>query len=204
MEDKIIVIKQWLGSGSINIFGLPFSGKDTQGNILAEAFRGVMISSGDILRHDHGNKQIQQIMAEGGIIPSDLFEQIVLPFLSKSELNGKPLILSSVGRSEGEEQIIMDATENSGHPMKAVLVLNLSEQDVWDRYEEAKIEHDRGERSDDKAEALKRRLQEFHDKTVPVIRFYRQHRLLIEIDGTLSKDEVEQQIIDKLYELASE
>jgi adenylate kinase len=204
MEDKINVIKRWLESGSINIFGLPFSGKDTQGNMLAEAFGGVMISSGDILRHDHGNAQIQQIMAEGGIIPSELFEKIVLPFLSKPDLVDKPLILSSVGRSEGEEQIIMDATENSGHPMKAVLVLNLSEQDVWDRYEEAKIEHDRGDRSDDKAEALKHRLQEFEDKTVPVIRFYRQHRLLIEIDGNLPKDKVEQQIIDKLYELASE
>jgi adenylate kinase len=186
--------------------GLPFSGKDTQGShAWQKYFGGLMISSGDILRHDHGNTlKSKQIMAEGGIIPSELFEKIVLPFLSKPDLVDKPLILSSVGRSEGEEQIIMDATENSGHPMKAVLVLNLSEQDVWDRYEEAKIEHDRGDRSDDKAEALKHRLQEFEDKTVPVIRFYRQHRLLIEIDGNLPKDKVEQQIIDKLYELASE
>lgn len=204
MDENIKVIKKWLGSGSINIFGLPFSGKDTQGNVLAEAFGGVMISSGDILRHDHGNKQIQQIMAEGGIIPSELFEQIVLPFLSKPDLNDKPLILSSVGRSEGEEQIIMDATENSGHPLKAVIILNLSEEDVWNRYEEAKIEHDRGERSDDKAEALKHRLQEFQDKTTPVIRFYRQHRLLIEVDGTRHKDEVTKQIFEKLHELAIE
>ena len=29
MEEKITVIKQWLGTGSINVFGLPFSGKDT-------------------------------------------------------------------------------------------------------------------------------------------------------------------------------
>jgi adenylate kinase family enzyme len=78
-----------LGNGSINIFGMPFSGKDTQGSILAEYFGGVMISSGDILRHDHGNKQIQEIMAEGGIIPSELFEQIVLPFLSKIRIERK-------------------------------------------------------------------------------------------------------------------
>lgn len=66
MDDKKLIIKNWLGNGSINIFGMPFSGKDTQGAILAEHFGGVMISSGDILRHDHGNQQIQQIMAEGG------------------------------------------------------------------------------------------------------------------------------------------
>jgi len=204
MDENINVIKRWLGSGSINIFGLPFSGKDTQGNILATTFAGVMLSSGDILRHDHGNKQIQQIMAEGGIIPSELFEQIVLPYLSRSEIAGKPLILSSVGRSEGEERIIMNATENSNHPTKAVIVLNLSEKDVWDRYEASKLEHDRGDRSDDKKTALMHRLEEFQNKTLPVIRFYRQHRLLIEIDGAQHKDEVTKQIFEKLHELATE
>lgn len=204
MEDKINTIKTWLENGSINIFGMPFSGKDTQGAILAEDFNGVMISSGDILRHDHGNKQVQEIMAEGGIIPSELFEQIVLPFLSRPELNGKPLVLSSVGRSEGEEPIIMEATENSGHPTKAVIILNLSEEDVWKRFEESKIENDRGDRSDDKKEALTHRLQEFQNKTMPVIRYYRQQRLLIEVDGILSKDKVTESIIDKLYELATE
>ncbi len=183
---------------------MPFSGKDTQGAILAEDFNGVMISSGDILRHDHGNKQVQEIMAEGGIIPSELFEQIVLPFLSRPELNGKPLVLSSVGRSEGEEPIIREATENSGHPTKAVIILNLSEEDVWKRFEESKIENDRGDRSDDKKEALTHRLQEFQNKTMPVIRYYRQQRLLIEVDGILSKDKVTESIIDKLYELATE
>ena len=37
MEAKIAKIKTWLGTGSINIFGLPMSGKDTQGIKLAEA-----------------------------------------------------------------------------------------------------------------------------------------------------------------------
>ena len=38
-EEKINTIKSWLGTGSINIFGLPMSGKDTQGLRLAEALR---------------------------------------------------------------------------------------------------------------------------------------------------------------------
>ena len=204
MEKSVEIIKLWLGQGSINIFGLPFSGKDTQGAILADLFGGVMISSGDILRHDHGNKEVEKIMAEGGIIPSSLFEQIVLPYLSKPELQGKPLILSSVGRSEGEEPIIMQATEDSGHPTKAVIILKLDEDEVWKRFEESKLEHDRGDRSDDKKEALSHRLQEFQDKTVPVIRYYRQQRILIEIDGKMTKEHVSEQILTKLHELATE
>ena len=36
MDQKITLIKNWIGTGSINVFGLPFSGKDTVGVRLAE------------------------------------------------------------------------------------------------------------------------------------------------------------------------
>ena len=50
MEEKIQKIKEWLGTGSINIFGLPMSGKDTQGIRLAEAIGAKFLSSGMIIR----------------------------------------------------------------------------------------------------------------------------------------------------------
>ena len=45
-QQKILTIKQWLGTGSINIFGLPMSGKDTVGVKLAEFLGGKFLSSG--------------------------------------------------------------------------------------------------------------------------------------------------------------
>ena len=50
MDDRIKTIKDWLGTGSINIFGLPMSGKDTQGIKLAEALGAKFLSSGMIIR----------------------------------------------------------------------------------------------------------------------------------------------------------
>ena len=50
MEEKIAKIKEWLGTGSINIFGLPMSGKDTVGIRLAEALGARFLSSGIIIR----------------------------------------------------------------------------------------------------------------------------------------------------------
>ncbi len=79
MNNQQKTISDWLKTGSINIFGLPFAGKDTQGKILAEMFNGVVISGGDILRSNKDNQELQQIMASGQIIPSDLWEQIVVP-----------------------------------------------------------------------------------------------------------------------------
>jgi len=198
MNKQTQKINHWLGSGSINIFGLPFSGKDTQASIIAKIFNSVMISSGDILRHDHGNKKIQEIMASGGIIPSSLFEEIVLPFLSRGELRNRSLVLSSVGRAKGEESIILHATASSGHPTKAVIFLNMPESEVWQRFDEAQELHDRGNRDDDKKSAIEKRLQEFRAKTLPVINYYEKAGLLIKIDGTKSKESVTKSILDQI------
>lgn len=195
-------IAQWLGNGSLNIFGRPFAGKDTQGNILAEFFDGVLLSSGDILRHDHGNKRVQEIMAVGGIIPSELFAEIVVPYLSRPELEGKPLILSEVGRVHGEAEVILQATQQTGHPTKAVITLQLSDEEVWRRFDASQLENDRGERADDKREVLQTRLDAYREKVLPVIEYYRTLGLLIEVDGSQPKDAVTKDIIDGLSRFA--
>ncbi|HMT19162.1 MAG TPA: nucleoside monophosphate kinase [Candidatus Saccharibacteria bacterium] len=193
-------IEEWLGTGSINIFGLPFAGKDTQGSMLAEAFNGVLISSGDILRHDHGNQKVHDLMAAGAIIPSELFLEIVIPYLSRSELQGRPLILSEVGRVQGEAEATLEATKQSGHETKVVFFLNMPEQEVWRRFDASQQSHDRGPREDDNRNVLQNRLNRFREKVLPVIEFYRNSGLLVEIDGSLEKSLVTGQILRGLYD----
>ena len=199
---KIDQIKQWLGSGAINIFGRPFSGKDTQGETLAELLGGTMISSGDVLRHDHGNSEVQRIMAEGGIIPSDLFEEIVVPYLSRDEFANKPLILSEVGRVDGEQHMILRATDASNHHQKAVVLLKLSDEEVFRRFDAAQKDHDRGDRDDDRREVLQNRLDKYESMVKPVIEFYREAGQLIEVDGALPKETVTAEIVEKLHQLS--
>lgn len=202
MEQKIKIVSNWLGAGSINIFGLPFSGKDTQGRDLADLFNGHLIAGGDILRSYHDQAKIKELMSTGELFPTDFYLSIVLPYLSRPEFEGSPLILSSIGRMHGEEPVVMRAASESGHDIKAVVYLNMTEDDVWKRFEAAKTLHDRGDRTDDKQEILKNRLAEFRDKTAPVIEYYRDEGLLIEVDDTLSQEQVLQEIIDGLYAVA--
>lgn len=197
MEEHISSVKQWLGTGSINIFGLPFAGKDTQGKKLAELLSGSLISGGDILRHTT-NQKVLDIMAAGGIIPSDLFEEIVIPFFSRSDLVGKPLILSEVGRMLGEEQVILRATQQTGHTTKAVVLLSLDDDEVWRRFDASQITHDRGNRADDNKNVLQNRLDKFHSKVEPVLDVYRSLGLLIAIDGSLKPEQVTQEIFEQL------
>jgi len=196
-------IANWLNTGSVNVFGRPFSGKDTQGKKLAEMFDGTLLGGGDILRGSDIPPQIKAAMKTGKLIPTKDYIDIVLPFLSKPEFSNQPLILSSVGRWIGEEEGVMQAAKESGHPIKAVIYLNISEQTVHDRWQALHELNDRGERHDDTPEILDIRLQEFREKTLPVIEKYRELGLLIDIDGDQTPEQVYEDIQTALANLVS-
>lgn len=204
MEEKISIIKSWLGTGSINIFGLPMSGKDTQGLKLAELLNAKFLSSGLIIR-EMEKEQHKNYSNTGELIPTDIFYQWVLPYFSRPDLAESPLILSSIGRWFGEEDEVMSAATNAGHEIKAVVLLNISEADVEKRFDAAKILNDRGERSDDKdLQIFRTRLEEFREKTMPVLQHYLSLGLLIEVNGDQSRDAVTTELVEKLYKKALE
>ncbi len=205
MDDraKIDVIKKWLGTGAIDIFGRPFAGKDAQGKRLAQLFGGNLVGGGEILRGRAIPRRAKEYMSTGRLTPSDDYLKIVLPYLSQSYLDDKPLILSSVGRWHGEEAAVLESLEKSGHPLKAVVYLDISTNESHSRWLAREINNDRSDRYDDTEEALNIRFAEFQDKTMPILDYYRNLGLLLEIDGKGPRNEITELIINTLYKLAS-
>ncbi|MDO5451772.1 MAG: nucleoside monophosphate kinase [Candidatus Saccharibacteria bacterium] len=204
MEDKLTTIKQWLGTGSINIFGLPMSGKDTQGIRLAEALGAKFLSSGIIIR-DMETKTRKSYTKHGDLAPTDIFYKWVLPYFERPDLFEYPLVLSSIGRWHGEEEQVISVAAGAGHEIKAAIILNISEADVERRFQESKVLNDRGTREDDKDLTIfKTRLQEFHQKTLPVLQHYKDLGLLIEVNGDQSREAVFNELVAKLYAKAQE
>lgn len=203
MEEQLATIKSWLGQGSINIFGMPFAGKDTQGGVLADLLGGELLGGGKILRNSVIPPHVQEIMDAGGLVPIDDYLRIVLPYLSHEQFNNKPLILSSVGRWDGEQRGVLRATEVAKHPIKAVILLTIPEGIAKKRHTEAAVRGDRELRADDNEDVFGTRLNEYQLKTVPVVEFYREQGLLIEIDGTPEPPEVTGAILKHLSQLAS-
>ncbi len=196
-------IVSWLQTGSINIFGLPFAGKDTQSQRLAELFNAPVIGGGDILRSQPTTPEhVLEIIGKGRLAPTDDFLRIMVPYFSRPEFANRPLILSSVGRWHGEEKGIIEAAATSGHPLKAVVFINIDEQTVRKRWQAVENLAARGSRDDDAAEALEIRFEEFRTKTTPVIDFYRIEGLLIEVDGTDPPNKVTANILAGLISLA--
>ncbi|HEU5005212.1 MAG TPA: nucleoside monophosphate kinase [Candidatus Saccharimonadales bacterium] len=202
MEKQIQNIKDWLGEGSVNIFGRPFTGKDTQGKKLAELLGGVLLGGGDILRGSEIPEHVKELMHAGKLVPTEDYLEIVLPYLKKNDFRGKPLILSSVGRWHGEEAGFLEAMAASNHSLRAVVHLKMEEAEVWQRWEVAPPRESHGLRADDTLESLQIRLQEYREKTLPVVDFYRNQGLLIEVDGTTPRDEVTAAIIAGLDEFS--
>ena len=203
MEEKITSIKNWLGTGSINIFGLPMSGKDTQGVKLAEILGAKFLSSGLIIRAMEKETK-KNYTSDGSLIPTNLFYEWVLPYLERKDLFSYPLILSSIGRWSGEEKQVLSVAAGAGHEIKAAIILNVSEAEVENRFVVSKTLNDRGDRQDDKdLTVFKNRLKEFREKTIPVLQHYKTLGLLVEVNGNQSREEVFNEIINKLYQKAT-
>ncbi|MGK2896359.1 MAG: adenylate kinase family protein [Candidatus Saccharimonadales bacterium] len=195
-------IKSWLGTGSINIFGRPFAGKDTQGKVLAETFDAALLGGGDILRNSKIPLHVDEALRRGELIPSDDYVKIVLPYLSKEEFAGTPVVLSSVGRWIGEEQGVIQALEAAKHPLRAVIYLDLPEGAVHQRWQALAVHDNRGGRYDDTEKILDKRLDEFRKKTLPVLNEYEKYGLLITIDGNQPSELVTADILTGLATFA--
>lgn len=205
MEDVLLsskplsTIKSWLNNGSINIFGLPFAGKDTHGATLSQIFDAPLLGGGDILRNSIIPLELKKELDAGKLFPTDEYLRIVTPYLSKPEFQNTPLILSSVGRWIGEEEGVLRATEQSGHPTKAVIYLHAGEEVVYRRWQKSQEKGDRAGRADDTKDVLATRIKEFSEKTLPVIEIYRQLGLLIEVNSDAEKHEVIENILARLF-----
>lgn len=200
LNEKLEIIKNWLGTGSLNIFGLPMSGKDTVGMRLAEDLQAKFLSSGIIIRA-YEAEQNEDMTGSGKLIPTNTFYDIILPYFSREELRNDSLILSSVGRWSGEEDKIMEAAKAGRHEIKAVVLLDLTEEEVKNRFEAAKELNDRGERADDaNIEVFETRLTEFREKTMPVLNHYDELKMLVKVPAIGSRDEVYANVIDRLVE----
>lgn len=202
MEEQLQKIKSWLGTGSINIFGPPMSGKDTVGVKLAELLGAKFLGSGIIIRAMEQATN-QNVTGEGKLMPSNLFYEWVLPYFERPELAEYSLVLSSIGRWAGEEDQVLSVAKSANHPVKAAVMLQLSEADAVGRWEAAKLLNDRGLRADDAdPDTFQTRLNEYREKTLPVLKHYQELGLLVPAKANAPREQVLANVVQALADFA--
>lgn len=174
--------------------GIQGSGKSTQGVKLAKKIKVPYLSTGHIFREMAREKTkwgryIKETMSAGALISDKKVVPIVHEYLAKPEYQ-KGYILDGFPRT-------LYQVKHFNHKLDAVFYLNVPDKEaLW------RISYRNEElREDETVLAVRKRIELFHKVTRPVLRYYRQRHLLIEIDGEQSIQTVHKELMGYIKRL---
>lgn len=172
------------------LIGIQGAGKSTQGNLLSEKLQVPYLSTGHIFRILAQEKTplgryIKETMNAGFLIPDEKTLEIVREYLSRHEYkNG--YILDGFPRT-------LNQAEEFKHGVDKVVYLKVSDKEaLW------RLSFRNSDREDDTLTAIKKRIELFHKFTEPVIEYYRQNNMLVEVDGEQSIEDIFKEVMVKL------
>ena len=206
------------------LVGPPGAGKGTQAHFLKEHLNVTHISSGDLFRHHLGEGTALGLRAKeytnkGELVPDAVTIDIMLDkILSISQSEG--FILDGFPRNPKQalelEMKLIDESRN----LDKVLHIEVSESELLrrlggrfvcrscqtphfrgDGQEVEKCDHCAGElyqREDDTLGAVRKRIEVYNSETTPLLGFYRERHLLVEIGGDDAVDEVNRKVVSAL------
>ena len=193
------------------LLGPPGAGKGTQAKLLSKAYGVPHISTGDMFR-DHKargtelGKTVQAIMDSGGLVTDDITNAMVKERLSRPDVEGG-FLLDGYPRTTAQAEYLELLLRSLKRKIDRVVSYEVAEELVVERIGgrrscpscgavfhlsqnpprvEGQCDRDRTrlvQREDDQPENVKKRLQEYADKTWPLKRFYKERGLMAEVEG---------------------
>ena len=209
----------------IILFGAPGVGKGTQAKILSSKLNIPHISTGDILRSaiekkTHLGIEAKKLMDKGELVPDEIMVGIIRDTL-KEERSKNGFILDGFPRTVAQaKELDRLLTELNMNPKKIVAVTT-DEKEIIKRLTNRKsckncnyilpldeikdnscpncgAKDSLYQRSDDKEEVIKKRLEIFNSTTKPVLDYYNKNDKVIYVEGTGKIEEISERILSKL------
>jgi len=203
------------------VMGVQGSGKGTQAKMLARELDLVHISVGDIFRwhiqsHTKLGARVKRMTDAGRLVPDDIVEEVVRARLEEHDWN-YGFILDGFPRNEVQARFFLES-----YDIDAVILIEVPDALVMERILSRRLCSKCGldynliyhrpaaldtcdvchghlvARPDDTFEVLRERLDDYHQKTQPIIELFRRKELVVEIDGTVSVTDVHQAIRRRL------
>jgi adenylate kinase len=199
------------------LLGPPGSGKGTQGERLQEDLELPYYATGDILRaavregNDLGQKA-KEYMDRGDLVPDEVIVAVIVERISRPEADDG-FILDGFPRTRVQAEALDDQVERVGRSLTATIFIDVADEEVMRRLGGRRtcpnghifhVEFDPPEREDvcdvcgealavrddDTPEVIRKRLENYHRDTEPLVGYYDERGLLHRIDGTGSPDQV--------------
>ena len=180
----------------------PGAGKGTQGTLLAERFGVPHIATGDLLRQHVAEAtaiglEARGFMDRGELVPDEIVLALVLACIAGPEpLDG--FVLDGFPRNLPQAEAAFRWGRDRDRTFHAVITLHVEDDELVRRL----IERGRAAgRVDDTEATIRQRLAVYGDQTAPLLDFYGERRILVEIDGTGEVDEVFARIVEAVEPL---
>ncbi|MFA5899144.1 MAG: adenylate kinase [Hyphomicrobium sp.] len=187
------------------LLGPPGAGKGTQAENLAKQRGLVQLSTGEMLRQavKAGTPVgliASAIMEAGGLVPDDVVINIIAERIEQPDCAGG-FILDGFPRTLKQAAALDELLASKGKRLDAVVELKVDDAALLSRIENRARETIAAggvPRSDDNAEALKKRLMAYYRETSPLTGYYFAKGKLSCIDGMAPIEEVGTQLDDVL------
>lgn len=176
---------------NIALFGPPGAGKGTQSEFLISKYNLFYISTGDLLRKEIAEKtrlgmEAQSSIAAGGLVSDEIIVQIIEKTITDNpDSNG--FLFDGFPRTYIQAYILEGLMLKLNTSLNCLISLTVPEEESVTRL------LNRGKtsgRSDDNEKVIRNRLKEYNEKTLPVLQFYRDKGIYVEVDGTQSIENV--------------
>ena len=198
----------------IVLLGPPGAGKGTQAQVVAREFGLVHVSSGDLFRENLKNetelgKLAQGFMSRGELVPDDVTIAMVKDRIIRPDC-AQGVLLDGFPRTPAQADALAKMLAELGGGVTSVPYISVPAEVLIERlsgrwtcptcgsvYHEkynppvaaGKCDREGSEliqREDDKPATVERRIRVYMEQTAPLIKYYKDRGLLVEVDGTQS------------------
>ena len=182
---------------NIALFGPPGAGKGTQSEFLIKKYNLFYISTGDLLRKEMARKtklglEAQSIMAAGGLVSDEIIVQIIEKTISDNP-GSNGFLFDGFPRTYIQAYILEGLMLKLHTSLNCLISLSVPEEESVRRLMNRGMTSGR---SDDNESVIRNRLKEYNQKTLPVLQFYRDKGIYVEVDGTVGIEAVHRKITE--------
>lgn len=208
----------------IVLLGPPGAGKGTQASVIAEKCGIPHISSGNLFRDNLLNEtelglKAKEYMNRGNLVPDDVTIKMVEDRLSQPDCENGAL-LDGFPRTPDQAKALDAFLEEKGKRIDRAPLIQVKAEELIERLsgrwvckQEGHVYHtnfnpskinnvcdldgsELYQREDDKRETVEQRIRVYEDQTKPLIEYYKQKGILIEIDGANPIEKVTEDILN--------
>ena len=182
------------------LFGPPGAGQGTQASAMVERYNLRHLSTGELLRKEiaEGTElglKAKSIIDAGSLVPDEVVEGMIdNAFKTTKDVSG--FLLDGFPRTIAQAEALDSMLAASGEAVTSVISIMIPDEIIKERIRHrASIE---GRADDASDETVNNRIKTYHEKTEPLVEFYKKAGKYVDIDGTGTIEDVRKAIFEAM------